>query len=133
MAIIFIKSTGIWLLLVAGAVGNGLLREKVLAPLVEDQFALPLSGVMLSVLIFVVAYLTIPFIEKSEDRIYVFIGLLWVVLTLSFEFIFGHYGAGKSWREIVAVFDVTNGNLFILALITSAASPWLAAKMQGFI
>lgn len=133
MAITFIKATGIWLLMVAGAVGNGLLREKVLSPLLEDRFALPLSGVMLSVLIFVVAYLTIPFIEKSEGRIYVFIGLLWVVLTLSFEFIFGHYGAGKSWREIVEVFDVMNGNLFTLALITSAASPWLAAKIQGLL
>lgn len=26
--------------------------------------------------------------------------LLWIILTLLFEFVFGHYAAGKAWKEI---------------------------------
>jgi hypothetical protein len=37
------------------------------------------------------------------------------------------------WHEISRVFDVTAGNLFLLALFTAALSPWLAARLRGMI
>jgi len=61
------------------------------------------------------------------------IGLLWLVLTLLFEFIFGHFVAGKSWQDIAQVFNVKKGDLFLLVLVVTAISPWLAAKIRGFI
>lgn len=133
MATVVIKAAGIWLLIAVVAIINGVFREKVLLPLTGIQYALPLSGILLSVLVFVVTYLSIPFIGSAEGSMYVTVGLLWVFLTITFEFVFGHCVLGKSWQEIVQVLNIMKGDLFLLVLITSAISPWVAAKLRGFL
>ncbi len=133
MASILIKATGIWLVIVLAAILNGTLREKVLVPMLGASAALPLSGISLAALVFVVSLTFVPFIAASGTRAYVMIGLLWLVLTLLFEFIFGHFVAGKSWQDIAQVFNVKKGDLFLLVLVVTAISPWLAAKIRGFI
>ena len=128
---VVIKSLGIWLVIVIVAIINGVAREKILTPLIGSSFSLPLSGITLSVLVLVVTYFTIPFIGEVKTGSYLYIGLLWVILTLSFEYLFGHYVTGKPWYEINQVFNILKGNLFILVLIVSAVSPWVAAKLKG--
>ncbi len=126
-----IKGIGIWLIIVIAAILNGTLREKLLVPVIGSGMALPLSGLTLSILVFIVSLTFIPYIGASEPKVYMAIGLLWVVLTLSFEFIFGHFVVGRSWQEIMQVFNIKKGDLFILVLLVTAFSPWLAAKVKG--
>lgn len=133
MILALLKGTAVWLVLVVVAIGNGLVREAVLAPLAGAASALPLSGVLLSLLIFLVAFVTVPWIGAVRPAVYASIGLLWVALTLAFEFGFGHYLAGKPWDELTGVVDITSGNLFLMVLAVSAASPWLAARSRGLI
>jgi hypothetical protein len=130
---IIFKTVGIWLVMVIIAIANGLFRDKVLSPLLGPNVALPVSGVLLAVFIFAVCYVWLPTIGKQPASQFLFIGLLWVVLTLGFEFLFGHYVVGKSWRDIVQVFDATDGNLFLLVMIVTLLSPLLAAKLRGYI
>ncbi len=133
MASILIKAAGIWLVIVLAAILNGTLREKILVPMIGSSMALPLSGISLAVLVFFVSLTFVPFIAASETKAYVIIGLFWLFLTLLFEFIFGHFVAGKSWQDIAQVFNVKKGDLFLLVLVVTAISPWLAAKIRGFI
>ena len=128
---VVIKSLGIWLVIVIVAIINGVAREKILTPLIGSSFSLPLSGITLSVLVLVVTYFTIPFIGEVKTGTYLYIGLLWVILTLSFEYLFGHYVTGKPWHEINQVFNILKGDLFIVVLIVSAVSPLVAAKLKG--
>lgn len=51
------------------------------------------------------------------------IGAIWVVLSVLFEFGFGHYVEGDSWAELLDNYDVTVGNLWILILLWIAAGP----------
>lgn len=128
---IMMKSIDVWLLIVIAAILNGGLREIFLTPLLGAQLSLPISGITLSVLVFVITYLSIPFLSDVKSGAYLRIGLFWIILTLSFEYLFGHYVMGKSWNEINQVFDVQNGNLFIVVLFVTALSPWTAAKLKG--
>lgn len=128
---VVIKSLGIWLLIVIAAIINGVTREKILIPLMGSSFSLPLSGFILSLLVIVIAYITIPYIGKLKTGAYIFIGLLWVTLTLSFEYLFGHYVVGKPCREINQVFNILKGDLFIVVLIVTGLSPWTVAKLKG--
>jgi len=130
MPIILLKSTGIWFVIVIAAVLNGLLREKVLVPSIGGELALPVSGIILSALVFSIAFVFVPFIGAIEARTYVLVGFWWVVLTLAFEFLFGHFVMGKSWQEIVQVFNIKKGDVFIVVLIVTAVSPWLAARIR---
>ncbi|MGA1847584.1 hypothetical protein [Deferribacter abyssi] len=128
---ILLKATGIWFVIVVAAIMNGALREKILVPIIGSDLALPLSGVSLAIIVFVVSLIFIPFISTSEPKIYITIGLFWVVLTLLFEFIFGHYIAGKSWKDVMQVFNVKKGDLFLVVLCITAISPWCTAKVRG--
>jgi hypothetical protein len=130
---ILLKALGIWFLMVIAAILNGTLRDNVVSKSIGNHLSLPLSGVTLSVAIFLIVYFTVAVFGTVTSRTYIAIGFLWLVITLIFEFGFGHYVAGKSWRELVQVFNVAKGNLFILVLVVTTLSPWLAAKLKSLI
>jgi len=133
MISILFKSTGIWLLIVVAAIFNGLFREKILVPMIGADLALPLSGLLLAILVFLITLVSIPFINSSKQKIYILIGIFWVVFTLSFEFLFGHFVVGKPWKEIMQIFNIQNGDLFIIVLFITAVSPWISAKIRGIL
>jgi hypothetical protein len=51
------------------------------------------------------------------------VGAIWVVLSVLFEFGFGHYVEGDSWADLFDNYDVTEGNIWILILVWIAAGP----------
>ena len=130
---ILFKATGIWLVIVVAAIFNGVFRENVIVPGIGADLALPLSGMLLAILVFLITFMSIAFIGSSEQKTYLLVGLFWLALTLSFEFLFGHYVAGKPWKEIIQVFNIRKGDLFIVVLVITAISPWIAAKVRGIV
>ena len=127
------KSLVVWLIMVAAAILNGITRDQLMTPLIGAQVSLPLSSITLSLLILLITYLTIGFIGVSSTGECFLVGFFWLLLTLSFEYLFAHYVLGRTWREINQVFDVTQGNLFILALFVTVISPWLMARIRGLV
>ena len=128
---LFLKASIIWVIIALFAIMNGIFRENVLVSILGQHMAVSVSGIMLSIIVFIVTYLFFPFIGKHHTLAYFFIGLQWVVMTLMFEFVFGHYVMGKPWTSIFQVFNIMEGNLFIIVLVVSLFSPILAAKLKG--
>jgi hypothetical protein len=128
---IVLKASVIWLVIALFAIANGIFRETVLVSLLGPKMALPVSGMILSLIIFIVTYLFFPFFSKNKTMTYFFIGLQWVLMTLLFEVLFGHYVVGRSWSDILKVFHIMKGNLFIIVLIVSLFSPLLVAKIKS--
>jgi len=126
-----LKSVAIWLIIVIAAIINGAIREKLLTPLIGAHLSLPISGIALSALVFVITYFAIEFFGQVKSSVYKLIGLFWITLTLAFEYLFGHYVMATPWNEINQVFNILNGNLFSVVLIVTAFSPWVAAKLKG--
>jgi hypothetical protein len=54
------------------------------------------------------------------------IGADWVVLTAAFEVIFGHYVAGTSWRNLLRDYNVSEGRVWSLVLLTLGVAPSVA-------
>lgn len=127
---LLMKISMVWLLLMVSAIGNGLLRDKILVPAIGAEMALPASGITLSLLILLLSWFLVPLIVNSKAQALV-TGALWVVLTLSFEYLFGYYVLEKTLAEIHQVFALAQGNLFVLALFTCAVAPWLVARIRG--
>lgn len=126
-----VKSIAVWLVIVIAAIFNGAIREKLLIPFIGSDISLPLSGITLSALVFIITYVAIPFFGNVKSGVYLLIGAFWILLTLAFEYLFGHYVMGTPWHEINQVFTLLNGNLFIIVLIVTALSPWAAARLRG--
>ena len=60
----YIQAVLIWILIIPIAILNGVLRESVFNKL--GSIALPLSGIILSICIFVMAFLLIPTIKNCK-------------------------------------------------------------------
>jgi hypothetical protein len=58
------------------------------------------------------------------------IGLTWLALTVAFEFLFGHYVAGHSWRALLNDYDLLAGRLWVLVLAWLALAPYLFYRLQ---
>lgn len=127
------KVAAIWLLIALLAIANGILREKLMAPLFGVNAAVPLSGITLALIVFAVTYLTFPVIGIQNAAAYLLIGAQWLLMTLFFEFILGHYVIGQSWNELFQVFNLLKGNLFIFVLISSLFSPYIVARLKGVV
>ena len=125
------KALGLWIYILVFAILNGAVREAVLVTLLGQRTALPVSGVVLTLLIFVVSLVFIRSLSVvSAGRAWL-VGAFWLTLTLTFEFLFGHYVLGASWDDLLASFSPENGNLWLLVLFSTLCSPFLAGKTRS--
>jgi hypothetical protein len=125
------KALGLWFLILLVAILNGVVREAVLVPLLGPLAALPLSGVVLSVLIFALTVVFVRSLDITTAGRAWLVGFFWLALTLAFELVFGHYIMGFSWDDLLATFSPANGNLWLLVLFSALCSPFLAGKTRS--
>lgn len=130
---LFGKAVLVWFVIALLAIANGALRDLVLAPAIGAGVARPLSGISLSAIVLLVSYLVSAFLGTWKSRIYWFIGVQWVLMTLAFEFLFGHFVAGRSWAELLQTFNILQGDLFLLVLLVTLCAPRLAAGFRGIV
>lgn len=123
---------GIWLVIALFAVINGVLREQVLVRLAGEKLALPLSGITLSLIIFIVTLYMLHLVRFSTLGGFIGLGFFWLCITLIFEYSMGYFLEKKPIREISRVFNIRKGNLFILALLVAALAPAIVAKLKGY-
>lgn len=126
-----LKSVLIWLCFIPVAILNGGLREHVLNRALGEKWALPVSGIVLSICIFLISWLLLPRIGRISAKNCIITGLLWTFLTILFEFASGLAG-GSTLRELVAAYNPMTGNLWLLVLATTLLSPAAVRKITPY-
>ena len=111
------------------AIANGMLREAVIKRYVSDAVAHRLSTV--SLLIFFSAYIwyIIKSYPPASGQQAWLVGLLWVVLTLAFEFGFGLY-RGNSLSVLLNEYNLLEGKMWVLIPLWVGISPYLFFRLQ---
>ena len=125
-----LRCAAIWGVIACLAIVNGIVREVFVTPQLGEITALIVSGLTLSLIVFVVTFVAFGFLGADKTSTCLYIGLQWVLMTLILEVVIGRYIANKSWFEIAQVFDVTRGDLFILVLFTSMLSPYTVSRLK---
>ena len=127
------RPTKAWLLAWLGGpvigIANGVTRELVYADRVGDLTAHQIStatGVGLFALYFWILQRRWPL---PTTRAALAAGGVWLVLTVAFEFGFGHWGDGKSWGELLADYNVLKGHLWPLVLAWLLVGPAVARRV----
>jgi hypothetical protein len=121
----------VWFVMLVVASVNGAFREAFLIPKLGDMAGRAISTVMLSTLVVVLTWATITWIHPRSHREAWMIGGIWVALTLAFEFVAGHYLFGKPWGELTEDYNVLQGRIWILVLLTIAVAPrWFTVLPQ---
>lgn len=122
----------VWFGLLVLAVLNGGVREGLLTPRFGAGTGHVISTVLLGILILAAAWLASPWLRIEQRSQAWTIGVLWLVLTLAFEFGFGRW-QGRSWAELFADYDVSKGRIWVVIPIVTALAPLLAGKLRGTI
>jgi hypothetical protein len=112
-----------WLPMVLIAILNGVIRatwyEKYLGELPAHQLSTVTGIVLFGIYIRAVMRRWPP----ASARQALTVGLLWLGLTVAFEFLFGHYIAGHSWTRLLADYDLLAGRLWVLVLAWVTVAP----------
>jgi hypothetical protein len=130
---LLLKALALWFAILVLAVINGALREMALIPVFGSAAGLVMSGIILSVCIFLVAWAGAPWYGRLILHQWVLIGAFWLLLTLIFEFGFGRIVQHKTWLELLEAYTFRGGNIWPLVLLSTFIAPWLAARVRGLL
>jgi hypothetical protein len=123
------KAILVWLLIIVVESVHGVLRNLFVAPSIGD-FAARQAGVFIgSALILLVAWLMAPWLNLGSRAHFAYAGLLWVGLTVAFEFALGAM-MGLSWERISSDYNVAKGGLLPLGLVVMAFAPYAGAWLR---
>lgn len=109
---------------------HGTLRNLFFAPRVGDFKARQLAVFTGSVVIQGIAMLFIRWIGAMNTWERLRVGLLWVVLTLVFEFVLGLFVLGYSWERMLSDYNIAKGGMMPIGLLVMALSPLVAGKVR---
>jgi hypothetical protein len=126
---LFLKSLGIWFILAISAIVVATFRVKVLLPPFGEQTAHQLGTVLYLIVQFIIIYIFIKRMRTKETKTLLAIGIFWVVVTIIFEFVFGHYVMGHPWHKLFADYNISNGRLWVLVLINNVTAPLISGKI----
>ena len=121
-----IRAVLVWVGLLVVAILNGGFREAVLAPRLGRSVAHGVSTVMLSLFIVALGWVTTPWVGPKSLQDAWMIGGAWVVLTLAFEFLGGHFIFGKPWQTLLADYNLLAGRIWVMVLIVTLMTPVIA-------
>lgn len=120
---------GMWFLFLGIAVANGGIREKYVEIQLGELAAHQLSTLILSLAIFICTTIFIKYKNLTDNKTLLLTGLFWSVLTITFEFVFFHAVGGKPWSALIAEYNIFEGRIFSLVIITIILSPIISSKL----
>jgi hypothetical protein len=121
--IMALRALVVWGGLLAAAILNGALREKWLVPRIGERIGHWVSTLILCTVILLIGRLTTAWIHPASTKDSIVIGSSWVLLTVAFEFLAGHFLFGNPWSHLLADYNLAQGRIWILVPITLMLSP----------
>ena len=114
-----------WVSMLVIAIANGVLREatfgKVMPELRAHQLSTVIGAVLIGMFIWVVVYAWPP----SSSTQALLIGLVWLALTITFEFFMGLVLMRRPWSQVLNDYNLLAGRVWVLFLVWLALAPWV--------
>ena len=123
----YLEAFLIWVMIIPIAILNGGFREYVLVKL--GAVARPLSGIILSICIFTVAYFLVPKIKNCKKTDYYIFGIMWFVLTNLFDLV-AYINDGGGFADLLWSYNILSGNTWLLVVLAALSAPTLVMKMK---
>jgi hypothetical protein len=120
-----------WIGMVILAILNGAAREKIYGPAMRELSAHQLSTfiglILLGIYIWI---LTGIYRIESTSQAFV-IGSMWFIMTILFEFIFGHFIMRHPWSELFHDYNLFKGRVWLLVPIWTAIAPYVFYRCRS--
>ncbi|MBZ5504823.1 MAG: hypothetical protein LAO78_04980 [Acidobacteriia bacterium] len=119
----------VWLVFIGIESVLGSLRGVFLEPRIGAALAQRIGLTTGSVALLIVTYLLIGWVRAEGRTALLEVGVLWVALTFTFEMVIGHL-RGRSWRSLLADYDIAHGGLMSVALALLLFAPLIAVRLR---
>jgi len=130
MNIIVIYIMG-WFGLVILAIVNGAVRKKFYGHYMSELIAHQLSTLTAIFLFGIYIWCTMGIWKIDSGKQALIIGSIWLIITIIFEFLFGHYVIGNSWSKLLHDYNLFKGRVWVLVLIWTTFAPYLFYRMKS--
>lgn len=125
-----LKYTIAWIPMVFIAIANGALRQYSYGNWMRELPAHQLSSLTAVILFFVYAWILNVKWPLESSRQSLAVGVIWLCLTVAFEFLFGHYVVNHPWSRLLNDYNLFAGRLWALVLLAVTAAPLVAYKLK---
>jgi hypothetical protein len=123
---LFLDAIWVWVLFFVLAVLNGLLRETVYIPSWGGIGGRIAGTLVLVAAMAIVMYVYLRRNAGALSRVRLLgIGVLWLALSLFFEFAVSHWVMEEPWEQILAHYNVMAGRFHVLIRLMELAGPML--------
>ena len=126
-----LKYTISWIGMVIIAIINGVIRDAVYGKSLSDLTAHQISTFALIVLSGLYIWMLGLAWNITSLTQAITIGLIWLALTVAFEFSFGHYIMKHPWTRLLHDYNIVKGRLWILVLIWITIAPYVFFKIRS--
>jgi hypothetical protein len=125
-----LRYTAAWVPMVLIAIVNAIAREQGYGPHLDELRAHQLSTLTAILLFGVYIWALTRWWRIRTDGQAIAIGLVWLGLTVAFEFLFGHYAMGNSWEHLLSDYNILKGRVWILVLIWVSVAPYAFYRLK---
>lgn len=126
-----LKYTLAWLLMPLIAIINGAIREAGYRRFVSELLAHQISTLTGIILMGCYVWLLSRKWRIASSGQAILIGVIWLTLTVAFEFLFGHYVMGQPWAQLFHDYNLLEGRLWVLFLIWITIAPYVINKLRS--
>lgn len=112
------------------AIANGVARDLWYGPQLGELRAHQVSTLTAIALFGVYIWFAVRRLRPASTRDALAGGVLWLAMTIAFEFLFGHYVAGKPWSHLAENCNLAAGHLWPLILVWVCLAPPLFHRLQ---
>ncbi len=119
-----------WLPLIIVAFSNAMLRETVLLKFMNEFRAHQWSTLTLIIFCSVYTWFVFPKLQIVNSGQAFTVGILWVILTVIFEFALGRM-TKKSWSYLLENYNLMEGKLWPVFLICLFLLPFICYRLKS--
>jgi len=117
-----------WFGLLIVAIINGTIRDFTYQKKICEHKGHQVSTITLLIFISLYCYFIFNLWKLESETEAIIVGIIWLVLTLAFEFLFGHFVSKKEWKVLFKDYNILKGRLWILIPLWTAIVPYLDFK-----
>lgn len=118
-----------WLPMIALAFVNAMIREFILTKQFTTTQTQQLSTLTLTILCGIYIWLIFPNLQIPDASRALFVGFLWVLFTIVFEFSLGRL-TGHSWQSLLFEYNVFAGKMWSLFLVCLLFLPYIVFNIR---
>ncbi len=128
---VYLWAVGVWFVFLVIAFGVGAVREGLLRPRIGEAKAHVIGTLIAVALMMLVIYAFVGQLHEIPSiSDLILIGVIWLVMTVAFEFGFFHFVMGKPWEALLADYNVLRGRIWVLVLATVLLGPIIVGTLM---